>query len=146
MATDATKRGIVGLVTDVRALRGTDGTQRLNLVHGGIEARGQVVTDVDAAVETAPRVGVDGPAQRDRRRPWPRRPRGSGLVASAGVGPETPEVALEVADRELARAVGLVGELVDDGRAGADGPVEQLIGIGADHEDGVVAGRSLAEG
>lgn len=51
MAKDATKRGIVGLVTDVRLLRGTDGTPRLNLfVHGCVEAVGEVVTEVDAAV------------------------------------------------------------------------------------------------
>jgi hypothetical protein len=50
-AGDATKRGIVGLVTDLRALRGTDGTPRLNLfVHGCIESTGNVVTDVDSAV------------------------------------------------------------------------------------------------
>jgi hypothetical protein len=52
MTQDPGRRGIVGLVTDVRLLRGTDGTPRLNLfVHGCIDAHGAVVTEVDDAVE-----------------------------------------------------------------------------------------------
>lgn len=52
MATDASKHGVIGLATDIRLLRGTDGTPRLNLfVHGCIDAVGEVVTDVDEAIE-----------------------------------------------------------------------------------------------
>jgi len=50
--TDASKVGVVGLVTDLRLLRGTGGQPRLNLfLRGCIEQRGAVVTDVDAAIE-----------------------------------------------------------------------------------------------
>jgi nucleoside 2-deoxyribosyltransferase len=54
---DPTKRGVVGLVTDLRLRRGAAGDVRLNLfVRGCIEQRGIVVTDVDAAVEAVARL------------------------------------------------------------------------------------------
>lgn len=60
MDTDPTKRGIVGLVTDVRLTRGTSGTPRLNLfVHGCIERVGVVVTDVEAALAVLRRWAAD---------------------------------------------------------------------------------------
>jgi len=50
-AADPTKRGVVGLVTDLRLLRGMNGQPRLNLfVRGCIEQRGVVVTDPSDAV------------------------------------------------------------------------------------------------
>mgnify|MGYP000532883398 FL=1 len=54
---DPTKRGVVGLVTDLRLRRGAGGDVRLNLfVRGCIEQRGRVVTEVDAAVEAVARL------------------------------------------------------------------------------------------
>jgi nucleoside 2-deoxyribosyltransferase len=51
-ASDPTKRGVVGLVTDLRLRRGAGGDVRLNLfVRGCIQQQGLLVTDVDEAVE-----------------------------------------------------------------------------------------------
>ncbi len=51
-ASDPTKVGVVGLVTDLRLRRGTGGDVRLNLfVRGCVEQRGRVVTDIDDALE-----------------------------------------------------------------------------------------------
>jgi len=51
-ASDPTKHGVVGLVTDLRLRRGTGGDVRMNLfVRGCIEQRGRIVTDIDQAVD-----------------------------------------------------------------------------------------------
>jgi len=56
-ASDPTKRGVVGLVTDLRLRRGAGGDVRLNLfVRGCIEQRCQVVTDVGEAVDGVERL------------------------------------------------------------------------------------------
>jgi len=54
---DPSKRGVVGLVTDLRLLRGTSGGPRLNLfVQGCIEQRGAVTTDPDEALAAVRRL------------------------------------------------------------------------------------------
>src|SRR3954469_6566724 len=52
MQTDPTKKGIVGLLTDLRSTLGQEG-HGLNLfVHGCIEAAGKICGDVDEVMET----------------------------------------------------------------------------------------------
>ena len=54
---DATKVGVVGLVTDFRLRRGMAGDVRLNLfLRGCIEQRGSVHTDVDGALDEVQRL------------------------------------------------------------------------------------------
>jgi hypothetical protein len=56
-ASDPTKRGVIGLVTDLRLRRGTGGDVRMNLfVRGCIEQRGRIVTEVDDAVASVERL------------------------------------------------------------------------------------------
>lgn len=51
-ADDPSKLGVVGLVTDLRLLRGAGGDVRMNLfVRGCIEQRGSVHTEIDRALE-----------------------------------------------------------------------------------------------
>lgn len=51
-AHDPTKLGVIGLVTDLRMMRGTGGEPRLNLfVRGCIEQRGEIVTEVETALD-----------------------------------------------------------------------------------------------
>jgi nucleoside 2-deoxyribosyltransferase len=52
MQNDASKKGIVGFITDLRSTRGDEG-HGLNLfVHGCIEAGGKIVTTLDEVVAT----------------------------------------------------------------------------------------------
>ena len=52
MQSDASKKGIVGLLTDLRSTRGDEG-HGLNLfVHGCIEAGGKIVSTLDEVVAT----------------------------------------------------------------------------------------------
>jgi hypothetical protein len=52
MQSDASKKGIVGLLTDLRSTLGHEG-HGLNLfVHGCIEAGGRICTTLDEVVET----------------------------------------------------------------------------------------------